>query len=199
MNRRFNIFPLKKIVGFLVLFYLVLLIAVFFIGKSYLRSYRLLTQKELIADVTCGKTASGGKKALNITLYPNTASRQKKTLIFDADEWVIESRIIQWKLLFSTLGIKRYYRIERISGRYFDTEKERYAPRFVYEICPGPDILWKFFYKYQKLFPFIEAVYGNSAFVPFEYGKEFQVYITSTGLMIKDVTVPKKRSWWQVG
>jgi hypothetical protein len=170
-----------------------------FIAKVYLNSYKLLLERELVAIVECAKDSQSDQTFLNIEFYPNTDMAKKQTFNFTANEWIIESRIIKWKPLLGFFGMQRYYKLERLSGRYLDINQERNLPRQVYNIAEKPDALWAFLYKYNRCFPFIDAVYGNSAFIQYELGAQYYVYMTSTGLMIKNVTLQKKRNWWFTG
>ena len=190
---------LKKIIGGIIIFCIVLILGTVFIARAYLNTYRLFTQRHLVAVVECQKALKGRQPVLFVELYPETEAAQKKTLFFNADEWVIEGHMVLWKPVFGIFGAQRYYRLERISGRYRDIEKEKKEVRLVYSLSEQPDRFWAFIYRYQRFIPFVEAAYGNSAFVPFEPGKKFNVYVTYYGFMIKQVSEPKKRSWWSVG
>lgn len=190
---------LRRIINFLLLCCLFLILSSLLVSRFYLTSYRFFKSRELVAIVECKKTLESGNPVLDIEFFPKTTKTQRRQFFFDADEWVIEGRIIQWKPIFAFFGVKNYYQIERLSGRYLDIEKEKSLPRIVYDLYGQKDDFWKFLYKAQLFIPFIEAAYGNSAFVAYEYGKKFHVYVTSSGFMIKDVTEPKKRSWWFVG
>lgn len=162
-------------------------------------SYKFFSDRRLVAAVECKHSRKSSNPVLNIEFFPGSDEAQVRTFIFNADEWVIESRIVQWKSFFGITGARSYFQLERLSGRYLDIEKEKAMPRIVYGLGSRPDKIWAFLYKYQRLIPFIEAAYGNSAFVRFEAGKKFHVYVTNSGLMIKDMTPPKKRSFWFIG
>lgn len=194
-----NIFSLRKIVSILSILCLLLIVSCLFIARFYLSSYRFFSDRRLVAVVECQKTQKSSNPILNIEFFPGTDEAQVRTFLFNADEWVIESRIVQWKSFLGITGAKSYFQLERLSGRYLDIEKEKTMPRIVYSLNSRPDKIWAFLYKYQRLIPFIEAAYGNSAFVRYEAGKKFHVYVTNSGLMIKDMTQPKKRSFWFVG
>ena len=195
----FNIFSLRKIVSILFVLLLFLFISSLFIARFYLSSYRFFSQRRLVAIVECKQTQESSTPILNIEFLPGTDEAQVRTFLFNADEWVIESRIVRWKSFLGIMGARSYFQLERLSGRYLDIEKEKTMPRVVYNLYSQPDKIWAFLYKYQRLIPFIEAAYGNSAFVRYETGKKFHVYVTNSGLMIKDMTQPKKRSFWFVG
>jgi len=178
---------------------ILLIVLTGFLFKVYLNSYKMFTDVELVANVECKKSPNSDQTFLEIQLFPNTPISVKKTFPFKADEWVIEGRIIKWKNLINRLGMRNYYRFERIRGRFFDIEHEKKASLFVYNLYDKLDKFWLFIFKHQKYIPFVDAAYGNSAFVIFQPDRKFEVYITNTGFMIKDVSVPKKRRWWFVG
>jgi len=194
-----KIFSLPRMINILILLGLLLSIGSILIAQFYLSRYRFFKNRELVAIVDCDKMPKTGESFLNIELFPKTDNTRKKTFLFNADEWVIEGRIIQWRSFMGMFGVRSYYQVERLCGRYLDIEKEKKYPRIVYELYDKPDAFWYFVYRNQRLIPFIEAAYGNSAFIRFEAGKVFYVYVTNSGFMIKDMTEPKKRSWWFVG
>ncbi len=199
MSRLKQKFNPKKIITLLVIFCLFFGVGFTVICRLYFETYRAFTDIELVATVECKRADATGETFLDVQFCRDEILAEKKTYPFKADEWVFEGRIIKWKNLVNLLGAKTYYQLERISGRYFDIEKEKNMPRIVYDLTERKDKFWFFIYRYQKLIPFIDAAYGNSAFVLFKPGKSFKVYITNTGFMIKDVSVPQERSWWPVG
>ncbi|MBU1086331.1 MAG: hypothetical protein KKD05_02310 [Candidatus Omnitrophica bacterium] len=198
-SQSFKIFSLRNALLAVLTVGMLFSIFTLLLSKFYLNSYKLLLERELVAIVVCDKATQSNQLVLNIEFFNNNQSAKKQTFNFNADEWVIESRIIKWKPLLGFFGMQRYYKLERLSGRYLDIEKEKALPRLVYNIADKPDRLWMFFYKYQKCFPFIDAVYGNSAFVQYVPDARYNVYMTATGLMIKDVTPQKKKNWWLTG
>ncbi|MBU1043992.1 MAG: hypothetical protein KJ915_06295 [Candidatus Omnitrophica bacterium] len=198
-NKRLKMFNFKNVVLVILTLSVLFSLVTLMLSKFYLNSYKLLLERELVAIVSCDKAAKSNQSVLNIEFFNNNQSAKKQTFNFDADEWVIESRIIKWQPLLGFFGMQRYYKLERLSGRYFDIESEKSLPRLVYDIADKPDRLWMFLYKFQKCFPFIDAVYGNSAFIPYVPEGRYNVYMTATGLMIKDVTPQKKKSWWLTG
>lgn len=198
-KKLFSLFSFKNMMLALLTVCALFSIFTLFLAKIYLNSYKLLLERELVAIVECAENHKSKQPVLNIEFYANTDKAKKQTFKFNADEWVIESRIIKWKPLLGLFGMQRYYKLERLSGRYLDIEQERTLPRLVYNIADKPDRLWFFLYKYQKCFPFIDAVYGNSTFIQYVPGAQYHVYMTATGLMIKDVTLQKKKNWWFTG
>ncbi len=198
-NKSAKILSFKNITMALLTICALISLFAFCIAKFYLSSYNLLMERELVAVVECDKNPDSNKPILNVEFFSKAKPYKKQTFGFNADEWVIEGRIVKWKPLLGLFGVQRYYKLERLGGRYIDIEKEKSMPRLVYDLSSNPDKFWLFMYKYQKLLPFVDAVYGNSAFIQYASGTKYHVYMTSTGFMIKDVTVKKKRSWWFTG
>ncbi len=194
-----KIFTPRFSINLLLLLFLFLIGSFLLIGRFYLSSYKFFSERRLVAVVECKSSENLSSPVLDIEFFPGTEESKVRTFLFNADEWVIESRIVQWKSFLGITGARSYFRLERLSGRYLDIEKEKAKPRIVYSLYSSGDKIWEFLYKYQRAIPFIEAVYGNSAFVRYERGKKFYVYVTNTGLMIKDMTQQKRRSFWFVG
>ncbi|MCM8814254.1 MAG: hypothetical protein NC924_10055 [Candidatus Omnitrophica bacterium] len=171
----------------------------FFTAVSVLRTMIAYADHDLVATVECrgGSSGSAGQLVVNFALGPLRG--QCRSYPLTADEWVFEGRIAAWKLPARLVGVRRYFQYERISGRYLDIAREKTAPREVYALADGPDPLWQFFYRQRRWVPFLDAAYGISAFVPFEPGHVFQVHITQTGFLIKNITPAPRRSWWHVG
>jgi len=188
-----------KIIAYFTGSIIFLIVLAGFLFKTYLNSYKTFTDVELVANVECKKSPNSDQTFLEIQLFPDTPTPIKKIFPFKADEWVIEGRIIKWKNLINRLGMKNYYCFERVRGRFFDIEHEKKVLPLVYNLYDKLDKFWFFIFKHQKYMPFVDAAYGNSAFVIFQPDRKFEVYITNTGFMIKDVSVPKKRRWWFVG
>ncbi len=198
-KKKSKVFTPRFVIRILLVLLLLLIGSFFLIGRFYLSSYKFFSDRRLVAIVECKPSENLSNPVLDIEFFPGTEEAQVRKFLFNADEWVIESRIVQWKSILGIAGARSYFQLERISGRYLDIEKEKTMPRIVYGLAGSGDKIWEFIYKYQRIIPFIEAAYGNSAFVRYEAGKIFYVYVTNTGLMIKDMTQPKKRSFWFVG
>jgi hypothetical protein len=103
------------------------------------------------------------------------------------DQWQLDARIIKWKGYFASFGIKPAFRLERISGRYYDLEQETSAKRTAYAIHPslyGID-LWQLLNKNPNWVPFIDAIYGSATYLPMKDGALFEVTLSNTGLVAR--------------
>ncbi len=195
IKKRFNLKNISQTVFVLGMAVIICLVAFVLLQ---LRFYRVFNEKQIVAMVEC-RDGTGGQRFLDVKFYNDSHISQNIEMPFWGDEWVLEGRIIRWKNFLFLFGARDYYCLERISGRFLDPEKERTQKKPVYALSRGPDKLWLLVYKFRRFLPFVEAAYGTSAFVPFEAGKKFNVYVVHSGFMIKDMTPPKKRHWWSVG
>ncbi len=103
------------------------------------------------------------------------------------DQWQLDAKLIKPTGQLARLGVKPAFRLERLSGRYFTLEDELNAPRSVYSLGPeyqGVDV-WSLL-KSSGLFPgWIDAAYGNAAYVPMEDGALYDVALTYSGLLAR--------------
>ena len=97
--------------------------------------------------------------------------------------------ILKWSPKINIIGVHTLHKITRLRGRYLTVEKELHMPSSVYEINFGTDSLWLLLYKYQRFFPFVEAVYGNSAYTFPDAKSQFLIYVTTSGYIIKKIPI----------
>ncbi len=103
------------------------------------------------------------------------------------DQWQLDARIIKWKGYFSGFGIKPAYRLDRLSGRYFDIAKETTAKRSVFAIVDTPyqvDV-WTFINEHAKWFSVIDARYGSATYLPMKHGALYEISLSNTGLVAR--------------
>ncbi len=116
------------------------------------------------------------------------------------DQWQLDARIIKWKGYFSGFGLKPAYRLDRLSGRYFDIEKETTAKRSVHSIADTPyqiDV-WRVINKHAKWFSVIDARYGSATYLPMKHGALYQISLSTTGLVarpLNDVASSAVAEW----
>ena len=101
------------------------------------------------------------------------------------DQWMIGGEILKWHPWLNGVGFKNCHRLTRINSRYLKTEDELARPKSVYELNGGTTPLWRFLYRFGRWIPFVEAVYGNAAYVAAEPGSQWGVYVTLSGYLIK--------------
>ena len=112
-----------------------------------------------------------------------------EAMIFDlwGDEWQLDARVLKWTGTALLLGFDTLYRLDRLNGRYRDIAQERTQPRSVYSLVEGGlglD-LWTLAQRYSQWIPWVDAVYGNAAYVPMADGARFVVSIGASGLVAR--------------
>jgi hypothetical protein len=104
------------------------------------------------------------------------------------DEWQIDARILKWKPPVTLLGLDARYRLERLGGRYRDIAQEREHPRAVYRLAPRSELdLWELIGELQSHLGWVDAYYGNAAYLPMADGARYEVSLTQTGLVARPV------------
>ena len=111
------------------------------------------------------------------------------------DEWRLEARLLKWKSWANVLGLDTQYRLDRLSGRYEDTESELHAERSVYDLRPpaqpgmigklGAIDLWQVARKSSRSAPVVDALYGGGVFMPMADGAKYEIWIAQSGLVAR--------------
>lgn len=98
------------------------------------------------------------------------------------DAWMMEARVLRWRLPAALAGVPSLYRLERIAGRYEDIEHERNAERSAYELAPapGPD-MFSLKREYPRWMPFVDAQYGSATWMPMFDGARYVVLFNDRG------------------
>ena len=103
------------------------------------------------------------------------------------DQWSVGGEILKWKPWLTFLGIKNLHKLTRLNSRYFLAKAEMNQPRAVYDLGGGTSASWKWLYRYGLHLPFVDAVYGNAAYVPVQPGGQWGVYVTFSGYLIRPI------------
>ncbi|NIR59024.1 MAG: cation/multidrug efflux pump, partial [Gammaproteobacteria bacterium] len=87
------------------------------------------------------------------------------------------------------------YRLERLSGRYRDVEQARRARHTVHALArdPGPD-LWRLAERHPRWVPWVDAHYGNAAYMPMADGARFAVAVSASGLVARPLNAPAREA-----
>jgi len=110
---------------------------------------------------------------------------QHFTLLGDA--WLLEARVLRWRLPAALAGVPSLYRLERIAGRYDDIEKERSGERSVYAVNePGMPDLFSLKREFPRWLPFVDAQYGSGTWMPmFDDARYVVLFNDRGGLLAK--------------
>lgn len=101
------------------------------------------------------------------------------------DQWSISGGIVKWHPWLTALGLSSYHKPLRLSGQFSSLKEQRSHLPTVYPLAPLADRIWEAFYWAAPYLPFIDAVYGSSASVYVEPSVVQDIYVTSSGYLIK--------------
>jgi hypothetical protein len=163
---------------------LLVIAALLFVVSLNLHTYARLTFERPVAEIVFQQR---GPQSFNATL---TQIPDGEILMFvlAGDEWQLDARVLKWKGWANLFGLDAQYRLERVSGRYRDIEQERSAERTVYALSENPGLdLWQLTLDRPNRLPFVDAVYGNAAYMPMSDGARYEVSITQSGLVARPV------------
>lgn len=156
--------------------------ALLFVVSLNLHTYSRLTHERPVAEIVFEQR---GPQTYNATLS-QVASGEIQMFVLQGDEWQLDARVLKWKGWANVIGLDAQYRLERVSGRYRDIEQERHGERTVYPLSENPGLdLWKMTLDHPTRLPFVDAVYGNAAYMPMIDGARYEVSITQTGLIAR--------------
>jgi len=80
------------------------------------------------------------------------------------------------------------YELDRVAGRYDDIAQERSAERTIFQLEESRMVdLFGLRRRYAALAPLLDAEYGSGTFVPVKRRADFEVRISTTGLLIREV------------
>tara|TARA_Y100000588_G_C13933118_1_gene786657 strand:+ start:77 stop:796 length:720 start_codon:yes stop_codon:yes gene_type:complete len=101
------------------------------------------------------------------------------------DEWQLDARVIKFHGLANLIGFNAVYRLERLSGRYWDIADELSAQRTVHSLAKSPTKLdlWTLALRYP--IPGVDALYGSATYLPMRDGAQFRVRLTQSGLVAR--------------
>lgn len=160
------------------------LAAVIAVTAFDLYSYKQVLQEQVVATINFDKIEDQHYFAV---LSDKNGKEQRVEL--RGDQWQLDARIVKWKGYLATFGLKPAYRLERLSGRYYDIEQETTEKRTAHSVHPdlyGVD-LWQVLNKHPDWLPVVDAVYGSATYLPMKDGALFEITLSNTGLVARPV------------
>ena len=151
------------------------------------QGYRALTREDLAARIVVQPT--GAQRFSATVRFPD--GRQASYEVA-GDEIYVDAHILKWRPLANVLGLHTEYELGRLAGRYRDIEAERRAPRTVYPLgAERPLDLFSLRQRHTFLAPLVDAQYGSASFVPVSERAELEVRVSTTGLLMRNVSAAK--------
>lgn len=166
---------------FAALVFLVLGAGAGLIGAGSL-GYHALAREEVAARMSLTPT---GPQRFNATIrFPDGRSR---TFELAGDEISVDAHILKWHPWANLLGLPTAYQLDRVTARFREMERERFAPRTVH---PLGDESWVNLFRLRQHFgwlnPVLEAQYGSVAFTPPARPAELELLVSAGGLLLRE-------------
>jgi hypothetical protein len=147
-----------------------------------IQGYRALTYEEVAATVKTEPVAPQQFRA-TITLP------DRRLVMYDlaGDAFYVDAHILKWHPWANLLGLHTSYELDRVAGRYNTVADERAKPHTVYELGRKHSIDLFALARRKLLGPVVDAEYGSAAFVAGTKAGEYEVRVSTTGLLIRPV------------
>ncbi|MFW6084416.1 MAG: hypothetical protein ACODAA_04325 [Gemmatimonadota bacterium] len=145
--------------------------------------YRALTREELAATVEVVPTGPHRFEA-RLELPDGT----RDTFDLAGDQVYLDAHILKWKSAANLLGLHTAYELDRIGGRYADIGSELVDEKTVYSLKKSrPAGLDMFALAREVLLfePLLDAEYGSGTFQRAARPAVYEVYVSTTGLLIR--------------
>lgn len=147
------------------------------------QGYRALTMEEVAATIT---TLPTGPQAFQA--YVEFPDGREVTLAVAGDQLLVDAHILKWHPFGNILGLHTQYELDRLTGRYEDIEDERTATRTVHSLkTDKPADLFHLVRRYTLLALLVDAEYGSATFIRVDRPARFEVRVSTTGLLVRDV------------
>jgi len=145
-----------------------------------LHGYRRLHADVPVARIALKQVASQRFSAM---LTPEAG--EPRTVELLGDQWEVDARVVRWQLPARLAGVPPLYRLERISGRYVDIQKEREAPRSLFDLTDAGQLdLWTLKRQFPQWLPFVDADFGSGAYLPMVDGGSFDLLLSPDGGLV---------------
>ena len=148
-----------------------------------MRGYRALTREDVAARVVVRPI---GPQRFEATF--RVPDRPEMTFELAGDQIYVDAHVLKWTPMANVLGLQTAYELDRVAGRYDDIAQERSAERTIFPL--GEDRAVNLFglrRRYTALAPLLDAEYGSGTFVPVKRRAAFEIRVSTTGLLIREV------------
>ncbi|HEV8305033.1 MAG TPA: hypothetical protein VGQ25_08740 [Gemmatimonadales bacterium] len=148
-----------------------------------IRGYQALTYEAVAAKV---RTEPLAPQRFRATVTLADGSLHMYDLAGDAV--YVDAHILKWHPWVNLIGLHTVYELDRIAGRYNTVAEERSRPRTVYSLARGKPLdMFTLARHYKFLAPLVDAQYGSATFVGTRQAAQFEVRVSTTGLLMRAV------------
>ncbi|MEN3293562.1 MAG: hypothetical protein V7642_2815 [Burkholderiales bacterium] len=153
-----------------------------------LQGYRAFTHEEVAAHLTVRPL---GPQRFETTI--RFGDGREAVYLLAGDEVYVDAHVLKWHPYMNMLGLHTAYELDRMGGRYRGIDQEKSAPRTVHSLSQDKPVdLFAVRRRYAFLAPLIDAQYGSATFVPVSEPAEFEVRVSTTGLLMRKVDPVQK-------
>jgi len=143
--------------------------------------YRALTLEVLAASV---KTEPVGPQRFRATIV--LPDRRLAMYELAGDAFYIDAHILKWHPAANLLGLHTAYELDRVGGRYNAIADERTKPHTMYTLARARRLdLFSLVRRFPLFRPLVDAEYGSAAFVAATRPVEYEVRVSTTGLLMR--------------
>ncbi len=171
-------------IGFLLVALLILAVALF-LGTLMVAvsGYRAFTHEELAATIRI--EPRGEKRFHAHVIFPDG---RRVSYELSGDQVYVDAYLLKWKPAANFLGLHTAYDLDRIGGRYLDLTDEQQSLRTIYSLSrPKPIDLFELRRRYLFLRFLLDAEYGSAAFIGAGQKKMYEIRVSTSGLVAREI------------
>jgi len=147
------------------------------------QGYRALTREEIAAAVKTEPIDPGRFQAR--FHFPDG---REAVFSLNGDELYVDAHILKWKPIANYFGLHTSYELDRVAGRYARLEDEQTKARTVFSLSQKKPVdMFTLRRRFPLLEPLLDAEYGSATFIAANKAAEFEVRVSTTGLLIRKV------------
>jgi len=148
--------------------------------------YHALTREEVAARVSVRPT---GPQQFSARF--RFADGREATYALAGDQVYVDAHVLKWKPIANVVGLHTAYQLDRVAGRYAALDKERNGPRTVHSLAADKPLdIFDLRTRYAALAPLLDVEYGSATFAPADRPAEYEVRVSTTGLLVRPVAAP---------
>lgn len=110
---------------------------------------------------------------------------QTHEYLLSGDQWRLEADVIKWDSWANVLGLNSQYRLQRLSGRYANAAQSRLHRGSAYDLTANDAKLFDRLPTHWR--PWVDTQFGSGVYMPLNAGTRYQVVITQTGLIARQL------------
>jgi hypothetical protein len=104
------------------------------------------------------------------------------------DQLYVDAHILKWKAIANIFGLHTSYELDRVAGRYDNLSDEINKTHTVYTLSKDKPVdMFHLRRRFERLSLLVDAEYGSATFIGSDKAADFQILVSTTGLLIRKV------------